>query len=383
MQIRLSVVGLLVLLLGGCATAPVRDIQPGARPDIDTDEAGLWMQVETIEERLKSSGRVVTDPELNTYMGDIICRLAPDYCQDVRFYIVRTPYFNATMAPNGYMEIWTGLMLRSQNEAQLAYVLGHEIGHYLRRHSVQRWRDVRKKTNMAAAFQVAASAAQVGYVGGMAELAAVASILAFSRDQEREADDIGLRLMVEAGYDPNEAPRIWEALLEELEASGDPRANVFFATHPSTEERIESLRQQATAVATEQELQDTGTQRYRDAIRPFREQWLRDEVRRREYAESEVVLRRLLTNREDVGEVYFFQGEIYRMRDGEGDVDRSIDLYQQALEAGGAPPECYRSLGIVYRRTDQNAKARAAFEQYLRLVPESPDRAIIESYFAN
>ena len=55
--------------------------------------------------------------------------------------LVRTPYFNASMAPNGMMQVWSGLLLRVDNEAQLAAVLGHEIGHYLARHSVERLRD--------------------------------------------------------------------------------------------------------------------------------------------------------------------------------------------------------------------------------------------------
>lgn len=77
------------------------------------------------------------------------------------------------MAPNGYMEIWTGLMLRAQNEAQLAYVIGHEIGHYQERHSLERWRAVRNTTTALAFVRIAASAAGTGYAGDIATFAAL------------------------------------------------------------------------------------------------------------------------------------------------------------------------------------------------------------------
>jgi len=178
-----------------CATprgesGALEDIKPGERPNLATDEAGLWMVVDNVEKKLKTSGRRVTDPHINQYVRDIMCKLAGSYCPDIRIYIMQVPDFNASMAPNGTMEIWTGLILRAQNEAQLATVLGHEIGHYLRRHSIQRWRDAQMKSNLSVLFQIATAAAGVSYVGQLGHLALIGSIQAFSRDNEREADDV-------------------------------------------------------------------------------------------------------------------------------------------------------------------------------------------------
>ena len=64
------------------------DIQPGAKPDLDTDEAGLWMYMDKAEADLKPSGRIVTDERLTNYIGDIICRLDSHQCEHMRFYIV-------------------------------------------------------------------------------------------------------------------------------------------------------------------------------------------------------------------------------------------------------------------------------------------------------
>ena len=85
-------------------------------------------------------------PQLNQYVQELACRLAGDHCPDIRVNLVSTPQFNASMAPNGMMQVWTGLLLRVENEAQLTAILGHEIGHYLARHSVERMRQIKSGT---------------------------------------------------------------------------------------------------------------------------------------------------------------------------------------------------------------------------------------------
>src|SRR3989339_664331 len=123
------------------------DLKPGERPPLSSDEAGIWMMVDKAEMSVATSGQRVMDPELNAYVNDVVCRVAGDYCKDFRVYIMRIPQFNATMSPNGTMVIYSGFLLRAKNEAQLAAVVGHEISHYLRRHSAQRGKDIVDKTN--------------------------------------------------------------------------------------------------------------------------------------------------------------------------------------------------------------------------------------------
>ena len=217
-----------LLIAGACAsTAPVPDIQPGQRPALESDEAGFWMAFEEYEEDLRASGVIVRDPALNRYVTGIICGLVADHCQDIRVYIVRHPGFNASMGPNGTMQVFTGLMLRAENEAQLAYVLGHELGHYIRRHTLTRMRDVRNKTDAAAVFGMAgAMVVGVPVVGVVSGGIASASISAFGRDQEREADAIGFEMFRKAGYDSTQAARIWELLIAEAEAGDGDKSKL-------------------------------------------------------------------------------------------------------------------------------------------------------------
>ena len=375
---RAAVFAAVAILLPACASVPSGDIRPGERPALETTEAGLWMRMDRMEERLKGSGRVVEDAALDAYLREIVCRLEPSYCPDIRIYVVDVPYFNATMAPNGMMQVWTGLLLRVENEAQLAFVLGHELAHYVRRHSLQRWIDLQNKVNAAYVFSVLTGAAGVGYIGTMGELAAIASVLAFSREQEREADALGTAHVVAAGYDSREAVRIWQALEAERAASDKPETAIFLSTHPGVAERIAYLETAAAEQARAGGRTIVGRRRLTAALARFQDEWLGDELTRGELAESEVLFQRLLETTGQRGLVLFHVGELCRKRGEAGDTDRAIEAYRAALAEPDAPARTHRSLGQSLLRAGKRAAARAALESYLRAAPDAYDRLIVE-----
>jgi predicted Zn-dependent protease len=301
----------------------------------------------------------------------------------MRVYLVRTPYFNASMAPNGMMQVWSGLLVRMQNEAQLAAVLGHEIGHYLQRHSVERLRDAKSRSSFGLIVGMALGVAGGGSLGSLAQMGILAGGLAYGRDQEREADRIGISLMARNGYAPAEAGRVWGQLLEEYEgakAAGEEvsSTNILFASHPPAEERREVL---ATAAKRDWPgASRTGVDEYRNVLAPHRMNFLQDEVRRRRFGESLVLFDRLLKSSPRDGQVQYFKGEAYRQRGREGDTKLAVEAYRAALEMDNAPPEVHRSLGTVLRQSGENAEATRAFQRYLELKPGAEDAELIRSY---
>ena len=363
-----------------CATTQVQDIKPGERPALESDEAGLWMAMDDIEANLKTSGRIEHDPDLNAYVNQILCKLQPDYCDDIRFVIVQTPHFNASMAPNGFMQVWTGLMLRAQNEAQLAYVLGHEMGHYQRRHSLKQWRTIRETSSALIFLQIVAAGAGVGYAGSIAQMVAMAGIFAYSRDMEREADDIGFEFMADAGYDFHEAANIWQALIEERDAADQPDQFILFASHPTTGERVNTMREMAVQLESQGRYGQTYQREYLDATRPFRAGWLKNELRKRDFAASQVVLKHLFVTGDNPGELYYYQGELYRMRAQEGDLEKAIASYQNALSYEEYPPAVLRSLGLLFWKTRKFEDAKDSFNHYLVVDPDATDYEMIKSY---
>ena len=347
------------------------------RPDAASDEGGLWAFMDREEERLKRSAFLIRDPALNDYVRGIACRLAGEHCPDLRVYLLRTPLFNASMAPNGMMQIWSGLLLRMSNEAQLAAMIAHEIGHYLARHGLERLRDAKTRSALGQLVSIALSpAAFLGSaVSSVAQLGLATGGLAHARDHEREADRIGVELMARAAYAPLEAALVWSQLQEETNASsGEP--GLLFASHPPAVERHHNLKELVAGKSAG----NTGAQIYRTMLAPHRAMFLQDEVQRRRFGETMVLLERLLRLAPGDGELRFFQGETFRLRSDPGDLESALAAYRVAQTQEGAPPELHRSMGIVLRRLGQPGEASGAFARYLELRPAAVDAELVRTY---
>ncbi len=347
------------------------------RPDVKTDEGGLWALLDRAEERLKHSPFLIRDGDLNAYVHGVACRLAQDHCPDLRTYVVRSPYFNANMAANGMMQVWTGLMLRTQNEAQLAAVLGHEIGHYVSRHSLEQLRDAKSRSAFASVIGV------IPVAGTLAAVGLLAGGFAYSREHERAADAIGLELMTAAGYPPMQASLVWGNLLQELAAekdwSGDPeKRSLLFATHPPEKERQAILSERAKALGKAD--LDPGVGPMRRAIATHRKAWLEDELKRRKYGESHALLARLCADNTQDGEAMYFLGELYRMRNAEGDTEQALSSFQKAETLPGVPPEVYRSMGMLHQKAGRIPEMKEAYARYLQAEPSAGDADMIRSY---
>jgi beta-barrel assembly-enhancing protease len=348
---------------------------PFSRPALDTEEGGLWSLMDREEAKLRRSPLAIHNAALGKYLGDLVCKLSDGHCSEIRVHLMRTPEFNASMAPNGMMLVWSGLLLRVENEAQLAAVIGHEMGHYLERHQLEQLRDAKDKAMLA---QV------VGLVGGVAgavgRIGILASSFAFSREHETRADRAGMRLMKQAGYDGRQAAQVWENLLGELKITGGEdvgRRSAMFATHPPAGNRRDDLLQLAGSGGG-----TIGEAEFQRVIAPLRFGWIQDEIKRGQYEESLVLFDRLLARKPADAEVLYARGEVYRLRGDNDDLPRALDDLSRAAGADKPPAETFRSLGLVQKQLG-NAKAAAeAFDKYLALEPDAPDAGLLRSYLA-
>lgn len=168
---------------------------------------------------------------------------APHYRWE--FQVVDKRIVNAFCLPGGKVVVYTGLLPITQDDAGMAAVIGHEVAHALARHGAEHMSDT-KATNIAilAAGLAMASNSRTSYLAPltMAALGAGATygiLLPMSRTQESEADHIGLILMALAGYDPNEAVKVWERMRLIDKGANPP---IWASTHPSDEQRIQDLR---------------------------------------------------------------------------------------------------------------------------------------------
>src|SRR5690242_18030442 len=205
----------------GVASARVRPqdmvplVGPGFKPT-ERDEIGLWKEMDRVEEEIAGSNLLITDPAITGYLRDLIGTIGGPAAKDFRIYLAHIPDFNAMMFPTGFAVVFSGLLLRMRNEAQLAGVIAHESGHFLRRHMIRSWRDQRRKTDVLAIGSMLAGIGGAGagvYLGDyvqLAQLGAILSLLKYSREMEAEADAMGARLIAQAGYAPMEMSTIWQ-----------------------------------------------------------------------------------------------------------------------------------------------------------------------------
>jgi predicted Zn-dependent protease len=362
-------------------------VGPGYRP-VDRDEIGLWQQMERVEEEIAGSNLLIKDEALNAYLRELIAKVGGPAAKDMRIYLARIPEFNAVMFPTGFTVIFSGLLLRMRNEAQLAGVIAHESAHFLRKHQIRQWRDTRRKTDF---FAVAAMGAGVAggatgvYTGDLARLAqfgTILSLLRYNRELEAEADAMGARLLAEAGYEPMEMSRTWDQLIGELDASAKYRKRKrdrhwsIFSTHPAPESRLADLKITARELSIPGRSYQDFRARYLSAVSRIRPMLLDDQVKLNDPGASQYLIYNLAKDGWN-GQLRFAEAEIWRLRNEKGDAARAAQGYAAAVQLADAPADAWRWHGIMLQKAGNRAEAKAAYARYLDLAPTAPDAPFI------
>jgi predicted Zn-dependent protease len=247
-----AVSGVVLLSLAGCQT--VQTTQPGAvgverkqRMLVSEEqvEQGAAEAYNQEKQKAQGEGKLNTNSALTSRVRNVSQRLiphtatfrpdAPNWKWEVN--TLTTKELNAYCMPGGKIMVYTGLMEQLDlTDAELSAVIGHEMAHALREHS-------RERISRAYAQQLALAGVAVvtGATEGTMNLANMVASVTFqlphSREQEAEADTIGLELMARAGYDPNAAVNVWKKMMSS-EQGGTPE---FLSTHPSPQSRIGDL----------------------------------------------------------------------------------------------------------------------------------------------
>ena len=359
-------------------------VGPGYRPT-EKDEKGIWQLMDRAEEEISGSNLLIEDPKLTGYLRDLIGTVGGPAAKDFRIYLAHVPDFNAMMFPTGFAVVFSGLLLRMRNEAQLAGVIAHEAGHFLRRHQIRSWRDQKRKTDILAFASMLAGvggAAGGVYLGDYVQLAQLGTLLtlfSYSRAMEAEADAMGIKLIAEAGYDPRQMPTVWQQLIGEEAASARYRRKrrqkgSLFDTHPSPDSRLADLRLSAAEVTVPGKLYNDYRARYLGVLGPFRQTLLEDQVKLNDPGASQYLINTLAQDGWN-GLLRFYEGEIWRLRNRPGDEERAAQSYAAAVLYADAPADAYRWHGIQLLKAGRTGEAKAAFARYLTMKPNAPDAA--------
>jgi predicted Zn-dependent protease len=241
-------------LAAGCATNPVTG-QSEVMLLSEEEELQLGKQA-FAQLAWQQGGPLRTDAATRAYLEDIVRKLHQVSHRSnlpVDFTLESASEPNAWAIP-GHTAMNRGLLQYLENEAQFAFVMGHEMGHVAARHSAARQSRATLGSAGLGILGAAADVAGLGGVGGLAVGAAGAGtqllLLSYDRGQELQADQLGVLYMARAGYDPNEAVRAHETLNRAIDAHlanlgqkrGDPSAmSQILSTHPRHEERVAEI----------------------------------------------------------------------------------------------------------------------------------------------
>jgi predicted Zn-dependent protease len=190
-----------------------------------------------------SNNKVISD--LIKTIGFRIAKISAMPNLDWEFKLIESKEQNAFALPGGKVAVYTGLLPIAMNEAGLATVMSHEIAHVIARHGAQRMTQqlVLSAGLLATSISLDNSRQKKMIMAALGVGIAYGFTLPFSRSNEAEADQIGLRYMAKAGYDPNEATRFWKRFSD---VKGGERVPEFLSTHPADRRRIALIKKYLT-----------------------------------------------------------------------------------------------------------------------------------------
>ncbi len=332
----------------------------------------------------------INDSGLNKYLNEVgqkMASLSHRPQMPYSFQGVNAIYVNAYAFPAGTIAMTRGILLSLRSEAELAAVMGHEIGHVNARHTAER---MSKKMLMAsivllgtvslAAFKKTRIAAPVagvlGLVGGGALLAH------YSRNDEREADALGMKYMLKAGHNPTGMVKLME-ILKMISGEKPNLIDMMFASHPMSSERYETAKKSAEKITKNNKDLPLNRERYMDNTARLRGiiktlQLMQDgegNMARSQFsqAESNFDDALKLTPEDYAGLMMMTQCQIVQEN-----LDKARTYVNQAKTVNPAEASAYHLSGIVYMMENKFSNAYEEFDDFENKVPSNANTIFLK-----
>jgi len=373
----------LCVILAGCATTNLSPVTQDFR--FEEDERRLWLRSEEEQKVINRSGVIYKDEELETYLNEIAKKLQPPGIFThipFKVFIIKNHLLNAFIYPNGVLYVHTGILAKIDNEAQLATLLAHEMTHATHRHLIKQFRDAKNKTAFLSTVSVTLGGAGYG-IGSLTTLigalGTLASVSGYSRDLETEADMEGLNLIIRAGYDPEEASKLFSHLKKEIEEE-KKKEPFFFGTHPRLQERVENF---DSFLKTQYKGKRGGIQNSEIFLEKIHRAILDNtslDLKAGRFKIAERGVEKYLTIKPKDPKAYCLLGEIYRQKAEKGDLEKAKEHYQKAISIEPSYPDAHKGIGLIHYKQGEKEQAKQCLEQYLSLSPQAMDKAYIEEY---
>ena len=372
-------------LTTGCATPPGSHVSSESDTlPANEDEKMLWQKSEAEQRVLESTGLIYQDEELEAYLNNVVAKLQLQGASadlPIRVKVIKNAYLNAFAYPNGVIYIHAGLLARMNNEAQLAAVLAHEMTHCTQRHALRAFRRFKDRRSFLTTVQQAlmANKGLQELAGNLGFTGSLAAVRGYTRELEKEADRLGIDLMIKAGYDHEEALFLFDYLVTEIEREG-LQEPFFFGSHPKVRERIDNLQNLPDDRYTVRKPATKNSEIFLKKIEKVILDNAGQDLRIGRFQAARRGAEKYLRINPDDTRAYFMLGEIYRQRGQADDTRKAIIFYNRAIFLDPTYADPHKAIGLIHYKKGQRALAKKFFESCLQLSPDSPDKAYIQAY---
>ena len=362
-------------LLSGCATDPVT----GRSTLVGLDEQQeIAIDRQYAAQQFSADYGAMQDDALNRYVSEVgASQWTRSHRQQMPYSAraVNANYINAYTFPGGSIAVTRGIMLEVQNEDELAALLGHEIGHVNARHAAERAGRGMVAQLGSVAAQVGLAAAGLGDLGGYAsqvtQVGASALLASYSRDDEREADALGMEYMTRAGYNADGMVGLMDVLRKEARERPS-MIETMFASHPMSDERYATAQETAASKYATSRSAKLKRERYMDSTAGLRAVAPAIEAERRGEtllaagkaadAEREFAAALKRAPNDYPGLVLMTQAKLAQKQYAQAEpfVDRAVAVYPsegQALKLGGLIKLAQKKPDVAFQRFDAYDKA--------------------------
>lgn len=334
-----------VLACLGLAACMVNPVTGKKELSLISEDQEVAMGVQNYPVMTQISGGLYQDKSLQNYVTRVGQNLvAVSHRPDLpfQFNVVNSPEVNAYALPGGKISITRGLLSQMENEAQLAAVLGHEVGHVTARHVNEMI--TRQILTQGAALGLSIYLQQqerknANYYSAAGLMAAQLMMLRFSRDNERQSDELGMDYVMKAGYHPQGMVELQEILLAAHEREPS-RLEALLLTHPLSSERIDTARQRIASLDIPPNL-TMGREAFQQSTARMHSMAPAYE----EYERGEALL-------------------------ADGKVQQSINAFENAIRLAPGQAVFHADLGAAYVQAEQFRNARRNLNKALQLYPE-------------